>query len=487
MAIDRDEKLIRNAFSQIKVDTRYLKRKVEEDMKFCDMVKPTPRKRAGLFIAASLAVFILLGGTVYAAAVGLGPFDRFMIDHDPAFGEIVEPVEIYKISHGLRLEVIAAQQFGSNALLYVSVQDISGQNRITAYSSMFADRPRHEPLDDGAELRVIHMGGSTELIYFDEETNTAYFQMEFQQDIAGSGEIELVINEFTFYRGSIAIDFPIQLSHLTQAPTLPFTTWNSDLNKILKPSGPGMFPGLQSGGTDWISGAAIIDDNLHVQLGASGDSSPMMLTLTTPNGEMVSPIDQIWVLAGQDFQPLEDQVLSGDRTDQIPYRLAEVVYPLNMNALDDYTAQVLGMVHDYVQVNWEVLIPTSDTTNLIRGWEGAKQYRDITFESVSLTPLGVRFAGSKENMYSIMVLMGADNAGHIAVYVETAAGTIALQEHPSIGVSMCPNIPAYIWDEPAREDLVIPAVFHGFARAASPIDVESATAVIINGIRIPLR
>jgi len=490
MLLDRDEKLIHNAFSKIEVDTNNLKRKVEDEMEFLsDIVKPTPRKRAGFFVAASFVLFILIGGTVYAAAVGLGAFDRFINDHDPAFGEIVEPVEEYRVSQGLRLGVIAAQQFGNNAILYVSVQDISGQNRITEHSSMFADRPRRVPTDEvesSSEMRVMHMGSSTELIHFDEKTNTAYFKMELQQGMAGLNEIELVINEFTFYRKRIEMDFPIQLSSLTEAPTLPFTTWNSDLNKILKPSGPGIFPALQGGGANWISGAAIINNKLHVQFGSSGDSGPMMLALTAPNGEAVTPIEQTWILAGYDFQPLKDQVLSGDRTDPIPHSLAEVVYPVNINTLGSYTAQIIGMAHDSVQVNWEISIPTSDTNNLIRNWEGAKQYRDITFESVSVNPLGVIFAGSKENMYSLMALMGAANAGRVAVYVETATGTIALQEHPSITVSMCPSTSASIREESFCEDFVIPAIFSGFARAELPIDAESVIAVIINGIRIPL-
>ncbi|MCL2388684.1 MAG: hypothetical protein FWC89_14225, partial [Defluviitaleaceae bacterium] len=123
MKLDHDEMRINEAFrkfSTMQVDTEKLKKRVGDKMKN----NRKPRRRIG-FVLIAAAVMVLLAGTAYAAA-GLGMFDRFVDQHDAPFINIVEPVEEFMVIEGVRIDIIAAQQFGNQAIMYMSMQDITG-------------------------------------------------------------------------------------------------------------------------------------------------------------------------------------------------------------------------------------------------------------------------------------------------------------------------------------------------------------------------
>ncbi|MCL2404839.1 MAG: hypothetical protein FWC92_04745, partial [Defluviitaleaceae bacterium] len=210
MTIDRDEQRLKNAFSQITVDTQSLERKVRENMNIRKIVKPTRLKRAGFIVAASIAIMLLISGTVYAANRGI--FERFMERQNPIFGEVVTPVEMYTVDQGIRVDVIAAQTFGYNAIIYLSVRDITGQNRVTQHANIipWIDIPRDEN-------RFVGVGtfGAFEPLYFDAETNTAYFQIEVNDVTVIPNVFDLLIHEVRLESRSTEVDFPVALSSLT--------------------------------------------------------------------------------------------------------------------------------------------------------------------------------------------------------------------------------------------------------------------------------
>ena len=160
--LDKDEQAIYNAFSQIEVNTDILKRNVLMNQ------KGVAKKRVKLsVIMAAVLVFMALTATIYAATGGL---DHFLSRFNPGFGEFaIAPLEpAYTEDQGIRLEVIGAQQIDHVVLVYVSIQDLSGDNRLTQYAD-----PDIVIYVDGQAMNGPH---SSRRLNFESSTNTAYFE-----------------------------------------------------------------------------------------------------------------------------------------------------------------------------------------------------------------------------------------------------------------------------------------------------------------------
>ena len=159
---DREEQRIHNAFSQINVDTEKLKRRI-------NTMNQKPIKRYSRFsiAAAVVLVFVTLSATTYAATGGL---DQFLSRFNPAFGALaIAPAEpAYAEDQGIRLEVVGAQQINNVVLVYVTMQDIAGENRLSRYKW-----PDLEIFMDG---QVMHGPSSSRLLHFDRNNNTLYFE-----------------------------------------------------------------------------------------------------------------------------------------------------------------------------------------------------------------------------------------------------------------------------------------------------------------------
>lgn len=116
-----------------------------------------PRKiRRTLVLAVAAAA--LLGVTALAAA--MGGFDWLRETVDPPMLDAVEEQGQSVTSNGIKLNVIAAQKYGDAALLYVSIQDTTGQGRVTEQT---------HPL----------WGGHHTMLYYDSATSTAVYQLRF--------------------------------------------------------------------------------------------------------------------------------------------------------------------------------------------------------------------------------------------------------------------------------------------------------------------
>ena len=117
---------------------------------------------------AALALSVML--VVTAAAATLGGFDWFIEKFNPSFGEIVEPVEAYCEDQGIRMEVIGAQKYDNMAVVYLSLQDVSGQNRLTEQTD-FQDRltvkmntQKQEARDKQTKLPLASAAGKNALL-----------------------------------------------------------------------------------------------------------------------------------------------------------------------------------------------------------------------------------------------------------------------------------------------------------------------------------
>ena len=106
--------------------------------------------------------------TIFAATEGL---EAFLYRFNPNFGEFaIPPLEpAYAVSQGIRIEAVGAQQIGNVVLVYMTVQDISGENRLTRYMS--AD------LEIFVDGEFINGPSTGRPLSFDSATNTRYFEI----------------------------------------------------------------------------------------------------------------------------------------------------------------------------------------------------------------------------------------------------------------------------------------------------------------------
>jgi len=128
-----------------------------------------PMKKITALIAA--AVFLLATTTIIFAATVSGELEQFLSRFNPNFGEFaIAPLyPAYAENQGIRIEAVGAQQIGAVVLVYVTVQDISGENRITRHIS-----PDLELYING---QIMNVSKSSRRLNFDRSTNTAYFEM----------------------------------------------------------------------------------------------------------------------------------------------------------------------------------------------------------------------------------------------------------------------------------------------------------------------
>jgi len=487
MKIDRDEQLIRSAFSQIEVNTENIERKVKENMNN-RIIKPIQRKRISVF-AAVVAIMLLTGSI--AAAATLGVFDRFITERDPVFGSVVTPIEKYVVDQGIRVDIIAAQSFGNSAIIYMSVQDVSGQNRVTENVQILP----HLMVDrDDTRFGWSSLMGGMEVMYFDKSTDTAYFQIKIQDFALIPNVMELVINEITFENRSKEIDFPIALSDMTAASMIPnpnhvedlqFPTWCAEY--ILTPSNGGNFPAIP--GDSWISNVAIMNGQLHVQITSPrrmervhGENLVTMggAMLTNESGDWVAPVNQTWLEVDENFQTLSNEQQQNMTQDELiewfenslRYSIHEVIFPIDVTALDSYSLTLSGGVHSSTAGNWSMTIYTGDSSDNIRvmAETGTVRIGDAMIESVTVSPLGVSFKGSVEGGIN----EGVASLNGRSVWLETNAGNILVQENPGVGFST----------EFDENGIPANATVDGFARSDSPIDVSAVTAVIIGDVHI---
>jgi len=474
MMLDRDEKRIKNAFrsfSNIAVDTASIERKVKERMR---ERKHAPHRKVGTFLVASIALMILVAGSVSAAA-GLGLFDRFMTQHTPEFMEIVEPIEQGVSIDGIRTNVIAAQMFGNQAIIYLSMRDISGQNRIT----------------EDTYFVMGTMFGISQMIYFDVLLGIAYFELAITTD---SPQDYLDLNNISIYfnEGS---DFIAPLSIKLQTDTvtmlIPDGFYHSLPQDImLAPALAGAFAELpHANGYQWISGMAVIGDYLHIQLGerifqrsvfSSGFGHPM---LTTPRGDVsavrhydgqhfIGTYFPYWARYSmmlhtcENLQPLD--ITQGGV--HASYVFREYAFPVSVNDIEDYALAIQGFIAPCgLDMDLGIRVYAGNS-NQIRTINTTITREDATIDSIVISPLGVRFTGKlgdnittkDDGVFELRTFVISD------VVLETTSGDINLG-HATTMINAWPEIS-----------------FSGLARATTPIDVEAVTAVIVDGIRVKL-
>lgn len=118
-------------------------------------------------IVASAAVLMLLVGVTFATTGGL---DGLIARFNPAFGILAAETMVYAEEDDIRIEIIGGQQFGDAVLFYLTMQDLSSQNRINRYS-----HPDFSVLNGGEQIS--DGGISSRRIHFAQESGKIYLEI----------------------------------------------------------------------------------------------------------------------------------------------------------------------------------------------------------------------------------------------------------------------------------------------------------------------
>ena len=169
---DREEKLIYSRLSNIEVDDSNIKSRVRAGLN-SKKTRKRPILRFGLGVVLSL--FLVVG----ASAALLKNSEWFMDKFNPIFRDIVDPIDICSEDQGIKVELIAGQKYDNNAIVYLSIQDTSGKNRITEETEF------RDGLFVGLNSQVNSFGYGVKdrLISFDRDTNTIYYELKISTDM----------------------------------------------------------------------------------------------------------------------------------------------------------------------------------------------------------------------------------------------------------------------------------------------------------------
>lgn len=466
---DKDEQQIHEMFSEMKVDasklTEQVKSKLHEESAILTVRQ---HRRWTRQTVAAIVMSLMFVVSVTAAAVG--NFDWFIERFNPSFGQIIEPVEAQIDDQGIRMEVIGAQKYDNQAIVYLSLQDITGQNRLTEQTN-FMDGFSVKMYE--SDERVSSASWEQKMLYFNEDTNTVYYEFNVTADPNSPLADPLVIGGSRIYFDEKAY---------TEAPMSLVLTGNegpetrsieqeqiwggmnlpddrSPLKDILV---PGNFANMPHGEKDqWVSAIGVMNGKLHVQIGRIFNkefgSSDANLTLKGPDGNFENSDYSVVFLTDE-----EDNVLDAEDygSDDVQYKYEEFVFTIKSEELSKYALCYTGSFTSGVEGNWKVAANLSNTNSDLRTWKNDVIVEDHLFEYLTLSPLGLQVIGTFKGEDSM--------ANEMLLEVETVDTIIPLE-----GGSGGENSEKH--------------TFNASWNTKEPLDVKKATAVIVNGIRIPIK
>jgi len=495
---DNEERLIHSALSRIKVDSSELSAKVIGSL-HTQKERSARRIKRGLTLVAAIVSIMAITTTALAAT---GGFDWIMQRINPSFAEAIEPVMLYTEDEGIRMTVIGAQTFDNRAVVYVSLQDVSGENRLTEYGSLGMGLFLKEVIEESISAEIntvdefmppmISTGTGVRRVYFDEATGTAYFELTMT---ATDGTIanSLIINNTCVELDRVSISSKpvgIALENLEAPNTLDVTLgydvnsslgWNDDslFGSTISMLEPGRFAELPSY-TDnhWVSNIGLIDGRLHVQtigysegrFGGSGVS----FALLRSDGATIHTYEMVFATADENYNLMSSPI--SFVSDRRVHHVTEFIFDVDVENLSDYILTFYGSISAGVEGEWTVQVDTSDTSTQIITISEAHYIAGHTIEFVTVTPIGINVRGSfpaHRTMDSHETL----SANIISTYIETKDSSIELS---SSARSYSLAFQDRYNPEPTGGSFT--AIFD----ATSFIDLDSVTALVINGYRIEI-
>ena len=147
------------------LDNKY----IDEALNYKKKVKKPIWIKWGAMVASLLLVFTM--SVPALAAADFGPAYNLLYKVSPAIAQKLKPVSMSCEDNGIKFEVISAYVEGSEAKIFISVQDIDG-DRIDETTDLFDSFSINTPFD---------CSSSCENISYDTETKTATFLISISQ------------------------------------------------------------------------------------------------------------------------------------------------------------------------------------------------------------------------------------------------------------------------------------------------------------------
>jgi len=498
--LDSEEQAIHAAFSKIKVDTSRIAQGVRSTLHESNKQENNKnhvfrKRRFAPLIAAVVAVVAL---STSALAYSLGGFDWFIERVNPAFAEVVEPVMIYTEDQGIKLTVLGAQTFDNTAIMYLSVEDMTGQNRLTQSTNLMAwirIDERTSDNEEGDEMPGFGFGyGGAELIYFDEVTGIAYFEARYVSDTTIPNPLTFSINDITFSWEFIDNKpLPVSLADLPAPATIQvmlgdhasssirYDTYNNPIPiEMLLPGKFAQIPGYPDDSGTWISNMGIVDGQLRIQtiqdMTSRFGGTGVAFSLIDIDGEVIFPAETLWGRAWEDYLPVSSLIAIEEDRRMAPYSITEYIFDVDIDMLAEYELVFVGGISTGVEGNWTISVSTGDTANQIITIRDEIIVMGHNAEFITLNPLGLQVRGSFDRETNTWV-RGSGEHGEFVAYVETSEGNIRL-----IGGSR--GYSNTFVDRNSPEPMG--GHFDWNWQAESPLDISSVTAIIIEGMRIEI-
>jgi|GEM_PF-2318464 len=456
MSFDNEEKQISDALDALDTELKTpdlmlgIQKKLNEKMSG-NIKKESKRIRKPLrFIGLIAAVIALIGIT--AAAISLGGFDWLKAKANPPFGDLVKAIEQSAKSQGIKVTAVAAQSYSDMAILYVTLEDTEGRGRVTEDTQ----------LSFASNLKVQSI--SSEMIYFDNETGIAAYQIRLGAPDTFDGQSLCLQMNSLRYGGTdlgeirMDIDLPEAVakgehigepySDSTQAPSEKLTVGHvSDI------------PGAKSA---WVSAIGVLHGYLTVQFGQPSGASRFMNPynvhpyLLDPDGNRVeAKIFASGFSTNENLQRPEE----GEKS---VYDFMEYYFAVDTNALQGYTLCFEGTAWNMVTGDWNLNVDF-DSVPKVREITADITVGEVQMTDVVLTisPLGMTLTGNGAPDLEYGAPMMATTV------LETTKGDIKLR---SVCASRSnPNGPYEV-------------IWH----ASSSIDMDSVIAVRIGDNRVKL-
>ncbi|KEF35924.1 hypothetical protein M670_04897 [Schinkia azotoformans MEV2011] len=471
---DMDEQHIHEMFSKITVDSSKLAEQVKTRLHEENTnILSKHRRRWARSTVAAIVMSVVFVISVTAAV--FENFDWFIERFNPSFGKIIEPVEAYSEDKGIRMEVIGAQKYDNMAIVYLSLQDITGQNRLTEQTD-FRDgfNVKMNRQTKGAdEVLSSSVSWKQKMLYFDEDTNTIYYEFNITADPDSPLADPLELGSFLIYFDEKAYtDEPVSvtLTGIEEAETIPLEKaqiWGgsnmpdnpSPLTEALM---LGHYADMPHGEkAQWVSNIGMIDGKLHVQIGKISNKefgpSDVTLSLKDPDGNFISYDYSLVFLSDEENSLLDLE--KNDYADGI-YKYEEFVFPVSNEDLSKYTLYFTGSVFSGVEGNWKVAANLSDSHLNMRTWKNDISVEGHLFEYITLSPLGLQVIGTYKGENCMV--------NEMLLEVETVDGVIPLEGG---GGSQKPD----------------KHTFNSSWNTKAPLDITKVKAIIVNGTRIPVK
>ena len=412
-------------------------------------------------ISILTAVFLCVALTICVSATTIPSVNRLLAFINPEIAFMLQPIELSCEDEGIKVEVIAAMNDDEQVIMYLAVQDLTG------------DR-----IDETLWFRQFSLTGASmsgyEVIDYDETTKTAllYLNSGGMENLNGK-KISIKFGNLLGKSIRHSNNTGICINDIPEIPdseTLPFD-WQDGGRGRGEGDGSEEFMSretlrnLKIGTLDIplkdidnmsISNIGFIDGELHVQIKIYPTPYPLYerLYICDSNGEEVA------VSLGDISFGITS--FSDKKTD---YYFREFVFDVtNLNLEESFlTFESLGMDY-YIEGNWETTFKIQSESE-IKTVEQDIPVGDWTIKTVSLSPISIRLKSNDKTDDHL-----DETQTPVKIVLNMADGTT--KEYESV-----PELPT-----DSNKELMTVSV-----RFDLPLDVENVESVTINETTINLK